>query len=364
MRIVFAGGGTGGHIYPALAVADEMKSRFDSFNPLFVGTRAGLESEIIEEFGYSLRFIVSGPMRGRKFWRRIGTLSGMAAGMIQSIIIISRFKPDLVIGFGGYASVSVVVAASVLGKAIVLQEQNSIPGLTNRMLSRFAERIYLGFNHAARFFSDREKLLHTGNPLRSVITEEYEGDAAAAFGLAGDLPVLLAFGGSQGASSLNRAALEYIRSTGGVQMIIQTGKRDYRMMKSELSGFGDRVFVTDYIKNIREAYEAADIVISRAGALSVSEIASVGIPAILVPYPFSADNHQVENARYLEEAGGAVMVEDSELSGERLGAILDNILSDRQRIGSMAEAARSRGINEAARKIVDDIESILERKSG
>jgi len=363
VKIVFASGGTGGHIYPAMAIADEMRDRFDSFNPLFVGTRAGLESEIIGELGYNLRFIVSGPMRGRKFWGRIGTLLGMAAGIVQSLIIVSRFKPDLVIGFGGYASASVVIAASLLGKAIVLQEQNSIPGLTNRLLSRFAERIYLGFDHASRYFRNSSKLLHTGNPLRSVITREYKGNAAAGFGLNRNLPILLVFGGSQGASSLNRAALEYIRSGAQVQMIIQTGKRDYSMMKSELSGLRNMVFVTDYIKNIREAYQAADIVLSRAGALSVSEIAAVGIPSILVPYPFSADRHQVENARYLEEAGGAVVVDDSEISGEKLGSIINNILSDRRKIRNMEEAARSRGISDAACKIVDDIEDILERKS-
>lgn len=364
MRVVFASGGTGGHIYPALALADEMKARYESFRPLFVGTRSGLESEIIPGSGYRLKYIVSGPMRGRRFWGRIGTLFGLSIGVIQAMIILFRFKPDLVIGFGGYASASVVIAAILLRKRIVLQEQNSIPGITNRLLAGAARRIYIGFEYASRYFRDMRRVLYTGNPLRGIITESYSGDPFSAFGLNFNMPTILVFGGSQGAHSLNRAALEYFRSNRNVQGIMQTGRRDYESVRSALGGCSESVFVTEYIGNIREAYEAADVVLARAGALSVSEIAAVGIPSILVPYPFSADDHQRINAAFLEEAGGAVTVEDSDLSGEKLGEILGPLLENRDKLERMKAAVSEIAPDNAAARIVDDIENILESERG
>jgi UDP-N-acetylglucosamine--N-acetylmuramyl-(pentapeptide) pyrophosphoryl-undecaprenol N-acetylglucosamine transferase len=364
MKVVFASGGTGGHIYPALALADEMRRRFDPFEPLFVGTGSGLESSLIGESGYHLKFIISGPVRGRSLLGRAGTIFGLAAGTVQALAILGRFRPDLVIGFGGYASASVVIAASVLRRTIVLQEQNSVPGMANRLLARSARRIYLGFGHAAGFFREPAKTVNTGNPLRRMITEEYTGDPHSAFRLDPALPVLLVFGGSQGASSLNRASVEYLKSERGVQGIIQTGRKDYRSIRDALSGCRERVFVTEYIDNIREAYETADIIISRAGALSVSEIAAVGVPSILVPYPHAADNHQMINARYLEEAGGAVIVKDSELSGEKLAGLMEELLNDSARLERMKQSARSLAAGDSSARIVDDIESLIGTERG
>ncbi|MBD3178761.1 MAG: undecaprenyldiphospho-muramoylpentapeptide beta-N-acetylglucosaminyltransferase [Candidatus Latescibacteria bacterium] len=363
MKVVFASGGTGGHIYPALAIADEMNSRYHSFDPLFVGTRSGLESELLSGCGYELKYIVSKPLRGRKFWGRVGTLAGLAAGIIQALVILTRFNPDLVIGFGGYASASVVIAGALLRKPVFLQEQNSIPGMANRVLSRLARRIYLGFEHAGDFFRDGRKLLHTGNPLRRMITENYTGNPHSAFGLNPGIPTLLVFGGSQGASSLNRAALEYFRSGADIQGIIQTGTNDFDKVKSALSELKEQVFVSEFIQNIREAYEAADIVLARAGALSVAEIASVGIPSILVPYPFAADDHQSVNARFLEESGGAVTVRDSELSGDKLRELLAQIIGDEGKLERMRSGAREKGAADAARRIVEDITGIMEGRA-
>ncbi len=361
MRVVFATGGTGGHLYPAIAVAEKMQERAGSFQPLFVGNRSGMELIDSRKYGFRSRSIISRSIRGRSLPGVIATLISLAAGTVQSLFILARFKPDLVMGFGGYASAAVVIASVLLRRRIVLQEQNSIPGTTNRLLARTALRIYLGFENAGRFLGDREaeKSIFTGNPLRRDITSPYSGDARKAFGLRTDIPVLLVFGGSQGARSLSRAAAEYFLENPQVQGIIQTGRAEYGRVAELLSGVGSRVFIAEYISNIREAYEAADMALARAGALSVSELAAVGLPSILVPYPHATDDHQTLNARYLEEGGGAVLIKDRYLYGDGLNEVINKIIDDKSKLESMGRAAKEKGIPGAASLIVDDIEKLL-----
>ena len=204
MKVLFAGGGTGGHVYPALAVADRLAEIHLRFEALFVGTRSGLESRIVPENGYRIEFITSRGVRGRGLAGKIRTLASLVPGVVQSSMILKRFNPDLVFGSGGYASAAVVFAAYLQRRKIVLQEQNSIPGLANRFLSPFAERIYLGFEKAASYLKKRKGVIYTGNPLRKSITEGGSKDPGASFGLNMDKPVLLVFGGSQGASTGRR----------------------------------------------------------------------------------------------------------------------------------------------------------------
>ena len=284
MRVLFAGGGTGGHVYPALAVADRLAEIHPRFEALFIGTRSGLESKIVPENGYRIEFITSRGVRGRGIAGKTRTLASLIFGVIQSSMILRRFNPDLVFGAGGYASVAVVFAAWLQRRKIVLQEQNSVPGLANRFLSPCAERIYLGFEKAVSYLKKRKGVIYTGNPLRRSITEGGSKDPEASFGLNREMPVLLVFGGSQGASTLNRVAVEYLLANDRVQGIIQTGKRDYSEVKRKLEPAGSRVFVSQYISEISDAYSVADIALARSGALSVSELIAVRLPSVLVPY--------------------------------------------------------------------------------
>lgn len=357
MKIVFTGGGTGGHVYPAISVADELKD--DGIKILFVGTRKGMEATAVRESGYEIRFILSRAVRGRGFFSKIVTLGAISVGFFQALFILSSFRPDIVFGAGGYASAAVVLAASLLRRRIVLQEQNSIPGMTNRLLAPMAERIYLGYPRARRYFKKRSGIRITGNPLRSKIKERKEGDRSE-FGLDSDTPVILVFGGSQGAHSLNATAVEYILVTEDVQLIIQTGKKDYLWVKEKLNGVMERVYISAYISKIDRAYRAADVAVSRAGALSVSELAAVGLPAVLVPYPYATDNHQFYNAEEAVEAGGAVMLEEWELNVRNLGRALDTVLSSPGKLARMSEAMLSVARRDASEIIADDIRSMCQ----
>ncbi len=359
VKIVFAGGGTGGHVYPALAVADALRRRIGDFEALFIGTKVGLEAKVVSEASYTMKFIHARGFRGRGVARKFLTLVGIAVGVVQAIWIVAANRPDLVFGAGGYASAAVVIAASFLGKTIVLQEQNSIPGMTNRMLASRAARIYLGFERAAEMFGDHPGLVVTGNPLRRSVLDDVEGDPKAAFGLDAQGPVLLVFGGSQGSHSLNRAAVDFFLRSGDVQGIVQTGLRDYGWVRDRLRDVGGRVFVSPYISNIHVAYRAADVALARAGALSISELSAVGLPSILVPYPYAADDHQVSNARILVETGGAVMITDGELSGEALEATVAALMNDPERLRRMKEALSTIARRDAAGRIAEDICALL-----
>jgi UDP-N-acetylglucosamine--N-acetylmuramyl-(pentapeptide) pyrophosphoryl-undecaprenol N-acetylglucosamine transferase len=363
-RIVFAGGGTGGHVYPAISIADELRRRFTGFSALFVGTSSGLEARVVPGAGYDIRFIFSRGVRGRGPVGKALTMLGLSVGVAQAIHILSRFKPDLVFGAGGYASAAVVIAASLLRKRIVLQEQNSIPGLTNRKLASRAERIYLGFEKALEYLGGRNHVMVTGNPLRRQILSEPEEDPRGAFGLAPDRPVLLVFGGSQGARRLNRAAVEYFLAEPGMQGIIQTGSADHGWVGERLRAAAGRVYAAPYIERIDLAYRAADAALARAGALSVSELAAVGLPAILVPYPFAADNHQHYNAEALVETGGAVMIADGDLSPSTLAEALGGMLGDPERLAAMKRALLESAPRDPAGAIADDIESLVGKMSG
>ena len=354
MKVIFTGGGTGGHLYPALALADEMKARIHPFEALFVGTKLGLEEKILSEYGYKSRLISSSGMRGKKFFGMVNTMFRLAVGIFQSLIIQLKYKPDIVIGFGGYASAAVVISSYILRRPVLLQEQNSVPGITNRYLSRVAARVYLGFESSVKYFKKTENLLVTGNPLRRIMTDKYSGKPYESFGLKESLTTLLVFGGSQGARSLNHAAVEYFLSNKDVQGIVQTGSREFEWVKEKLEGVSG-VFVCDYILNIRDAYEVADVALARSGALSVSELAAIGLPSILVPYPYSVDDHQTVNARYLESAGAAVIIKDSELNGEKLAGVMNEFVKDTGRLEAMKESALKAGIKDATARIVDDI---------
>ncbi len=355
MRIVFAAGGTGGHILPALSVADELRSRAGGLETLFVGTRAGLESRLVPAGGYEIRFIAAKGVRGKGAAARLRGAAGIAVGFFQSLALLGRFKPDVVYGSGGYASAAVVLAASCLRRRIVIQEQNSIPGLTNRLLARYARKIYLGFEMAAGYFKNHRGLVATGNPLRASVLAGGRVDARAEFGIGGEGPVLLVFGGSQGARTLNRAAAEYLLAHPNVRGIVQTGEQDFAWMRERLAAADGRVRVRPYLESMDRAYAAATVCLARAGALTVSELAATAVPSILVPYPHAADDHQSHNAAYLAEAGGAIVLRDADLNADSLAAVLDPLLADPARLAAMRRALAGAARRDAAKAIAADV---------
>jgi UDP-N-acetylglucosamine--N-acetylmuramyl-(pentapeptide) pyrophosphoryl-undecaprenol N-acetylglucosamine transferase len=283
----------------------------------------------------------------------------LAVGIAQSIGIISKFKPDLVFGSGGYASVAAVSAAWLSRKTVVLQEQNSVPGLANRLLAPMAKRVYLGFGKAEKYFKEGTPLLLTGNPLRRSIAPGPAEEARSTFGLSKDAPVLLVFGGSQGAITLNRAAAGYILARKGIQAIVQTGTSCFEEVKSLLKEAEGRVYVSPYIDEIDKAYSASDVALARAGALSVSELAAARLPSVLVPYPHSADDHQTLNAEVLVEAGGGVMIRDRDLDARTLAEAMDPIFDDESLRLRMRESLAKIPASSSAALIADDIEKLV-----
>jgi UDP-N-acetylglucosamine--N-acetylmuramyl-(pentapeptide) pyrophosphoryl-undecaprenol N-acetylglucosamine transferase len=358
MRVVFAGGGTGGHLYPALAVADELSSRDAGFDAVFVGTGRGIESRVIPGTRYGLELISSRGARGRGAAGKAVTGAALLKGIAQSMGIIRRFSPDIVFGSGGYASVAAVSAAWLMRKTIVLQEQNSIPGLANRTLAPAARRVYLGFEGARGYFRKGAPVLVTGNPLRGDISPGKDTAARKHFGLSAGGAVILVFGGSQGAMTLSRAAAEYLLRRDDLQAIVQTGEKGYEEIRDRLAGAVGRVLVSPFIDDIGRAYAAADAAIARAGALSVSELAEAGLPSVLVPYPHSADDHQTRNAEVLVEAGGAMMIEDSKLDAGSLGTALDRMLDTPGKLDGMRAALSVFQGRRAAAVIADDMQRL------
>jgi UDP-N-acetylglucosamine--N-acetylmuramyl-(pentapeptide) pyrophosphoryl-undecaprenol N-acetylglucosamine transferase len=355
MRIVFAAGGTGGHILPALAVADELRARASGLETLFVGTRSGLERRLVSAAGYEIRYISARGVRGKGAAARIRSAASIAVGFFQSLSLLRWYKPDVVYGSGGYASAAVVLAASCLRIKIVIQEQNSIPGLTNRLLARHARRIYLGFEKASGYFGNHRGLVVTGNPLRAEIVPRGPVDVRAEFGIAGSGPVLLVFGGSQGARTLNRAAAEYLLDRPDARAVIQTGDQDYAWMRERLGALSSRVCVRAYFEAMHRAYAAATVCLARAGALTVSELSAAAVPSILVPYPHAADDHQSYNASFLAEAGGAIVIRDSDLNKDALAAVLDPLLADPARLAAMRSALERSARKDAAARIAVDV---------
>jgi UDP-N-acetylglucosamine--N-acetylmuramyl-(pentapeptide) pyrophosphoryl-undecaprenol N-acetylglucosamine transferase len=358
MRIVFAAGGTGGHILPALSVADELRARAGDLEALFVGTRSGLESRLVPAGGYPIRFISAKGVRGKGAAARLRSAASIAVGFFQSLALLGRFKPDVVYGSGGYASAAVVLAASCLRKRIVIQEQNSIPGLTNRLLARHARKMYLGFDKAASYFRGHRGLVVTGNPLRASVLAPGRADARVDFGIEGEGPVLLVFGGSQGARTLNRAAAEYLLARSNVRGIVQTGEQDLAWMRERLAAVSGRVCVRSYFEAMDRAYAVATVCLARAGALTVSELAAAAVPSILVPYPHAADDHQSHNAAHLADAGGAIVLRDADLNADSLAAALDPLLADPVRLAAMRRSLERAARKDAAKTIAADVLAI------
>jgi len=367
MKVLIAGGGTGGHVFPGIAVAEELKAHHPNVDVLFVGGRRGLEASAVPEAGFRLRTLATAGFARTRPWTWPWAAVVNLFGLVQAVWLVLTERPRAVLGTGGYVSGPVSVAAKMLGVPLLLQEQNSIPGLTNRWLSRIADEVHLSFIEARSFFPRRDHLRVTGNPVRSVILSGEKEQALREFRLDRERQTLFIFGGSLGAKRLNAAALDALRKLKGrvaVQCILQTGREDFEPVQRAVAAEQLPATVLAFVKKMHLAYAAADLVVCRAGAMTLAEIAVCGRPSILVPYPYAAHDHQRVNAANLADRGAAVMIDEGELSGERLAQEIAHLLADRQLLSRMSTNARLFARPDAAARLARSLVSWAEGHHG
>ena len=363
-RIILSGGGTGGHIYPAVAVAEALKRHYgDEVELLFVGAEGKMEMEKIPALGYN---IVGLPILGiqRKFtWKNLTVPFRLIGSILKARKVIRRFRPDAVVGFGGYASGPVLWTAQQMGVPTLIQEQNSFAGVANKLLSRKAKRICVAYDGMERFFS-AEKIVMTGNPLRGSFGRAAVNhkEALAHYGFNEELPVVLVVGGSLGTRTLNNMMKRWVASLDGkapVQVIWQTGKFYEREMREFLAEHPtENIWQGAFIERMDYAYEAANLVISRSGACTVSELCLVGKPTLFVPSPNVAEDHQTKNAMALVEKDAAVMVRDGEAVERAIDEALA-LLANPERLLSLSKNIEKLAIADSADRIVAEIKKLF-----
>jgi UDP-N-acetylglucosamine--N-acetylmuramyl-(pentapeptide) pyrophosphoryl-undecaprenol N-acetylglucosamine transferase len=365
MKVVVAGGGTGGHIYPAVAVLERLRTGVENLDVTFLGTRRGLEGGIVPRLGYSMRAIVSRPLPAIKNADFVFSLIAASVGFVQSLIIMMSNRPHVVIGTGGYASGPVVLAARVLGIPILLIEPNSVPGRTISLLSRYADEIDLGFKETVRYFERGTNLRVTGVPIRASLGGGRRAEGLERFGLAGDRKTVFVFGGSRGAESINRAVIEAARLLADrrdLQLLVQTGRDGYARVEESLKKLEMPSSVHAFIDDMRLAYAAADLVVCRSGASAVAEVTACGLPAILIPYPHATGGHQESNARLLEEAGAARVILDCDLDGDALARAIVSMITDPDLVRRMSDNSRRLGNPRAADEIASRLLDLARKK--
>ncbi len=362
MRMLVAGGGTGGHVFPGIALAEEVVGRHPQNDVVFAGTARGLEAEVVPAAGFPIELIRVQGLKGKGLAALLTGLLVLPRAFLQSLRILRKWRPDVVVGVGGYASGPVVLAAWLLRVPTALQEQNALPGLTNRLLGRFVQAAFTAFPQAGRYFG-RAQVHQLGNPIRRQLLENYMHPSVAH-----DRPRLLVFGGSQGAHALNMRVVEALPHLADLRdrlrITHQTGVSDREAVERATRAVGFEPDVRAFITDMSAAYAAADLVVCRAGATTLAELTVCRKPSILVPFPAAADNHQVKNAESLVEAGAAVMIEERDLTGEVLAAEIRAILTDPERREAMARAAGRLGSPQAASEITDVCTQLVERRWG
>jgi UDP-N-acetylglucosamine--N-acetylmuramyl-(pentapeptide) pyrophosphoryl-undecaprenol N-acetylglucosamine transferase len=374
VKVVFAGGGTGGHLYPAIAIADALRERGAAID--FIGTADRLEATIVPQAGYPLHTVASRPLTRKLSPELARTIGDNLAGTRASLRLLRDLHPEIIVATGGYVCFPVVFAARLLRTvgairpALALLEPNVTPGLTNRLVAPMVDEIWGAFGAAQSRFG--AKYQTTGIPVRASLRELPTREAARArLGLRSDVSTLLAIGGSQGARSINDAVLALIKAgdlPAGWQVLHVTGERDYALVADIVNKNAsawpdaDRVVVRPYLHDMADAYAAADLVLARAGASTLGELIATGRPAVLVPYPHAAEDHQTANARHIEETGAAVVVTDGELKTGRLLKLLPEIMAA-ERLRTMRDAARTLRYADPLATILARVDALTARKN-
>jgi UDP-N-acetylglucosamine--N-acetylmuramyl-(pentapeptide) pyrophosphoryl-undecaprenol N-acetylglucosamine transferase len=356
-----AAGGTGGHIFPGIAIADEIRRRDPSIDITFAGTARGLESSLLPKLGWPLMLMGSHSIKDKGLLGKIFALLRLPFSVLRATLVLAVERPVLVVGIGGYAAAPLVFAAWIVRVPVVLVEPNAIAGMTNRKLGRLAKRVFVAFDEARKYFADGKAVV-TGVPIRSEVLE-----AKRASGKTGETKTLFVFGGSQGAMKLNNAmsaAAEKLSGMGRkINIIHQTGGSiDPAEMEAAYAKSGIEAEVMTFCDRIWDCYGKADLVIARSGANTVAELSALGIPSILVPYPYAADDHQRANAMALVRSGGSRMVDDGDCDGARMALEIEGLLKDAGKLTRMAQGAASLGKPDAAARIAGECIGIIESK--
>jgi len=358
MRCVVAGGGTGGHLFPGIAIAEAFEEREPGNEVLFIGTEKGIEMRVLAGGRFPLRTIRVLPFKGRSFWGKMKALGAIPLAISEALSVLRGFQPQMVLGVGGYASGPALLAAYLLGIHRAIHEQNMVPGMTNRILKWFSQRIFVSFEETRRYFPEKKTRV-TGNPIRK------EFLSCSSKPPRGDRFTVLIFGGSAGAHRINEAVIASLSSlqeiNRSLRFIHQTGREDLKFVSK---GYGEKGFdarVQAFFEDMVAQYQASDLVICRAGASTIAEIAVCGKAALLIPYPFAAHQHQLINARRLAELGAARMIEDKDLTGHALAQTILHLYSHREELRSMEKAIEQVGRPRAAREIADHCYALMER---
>jgi len=355
LSIVIAGGGTGGHLYPGIAVAREVLRREPSAVITFAGTARGIEARVVPREGFELDLLRSAGLKGTSPAARVRGLALLPLGGLDAWQLLSKRRPDLVIGVGGYSSGPVVLTAALRGIPTMLLEQNAVPGLTNRLLARVVSAAAVNFDTTASFFGRRAFV--AGNPIRQEFFSATARDLATAGSSGGTPPRVLIFGGSQGAHAINMAmvaaAPRLAERGGGVAFTHQTGERDLERVRDGYRQTGFVARVEPFLYEMDREMTEADLIVSRAGATTLAELTAAGKPSVLIPLPTAADDHQRKNAEVLQQAGAAEVIEQRDLSGDLLAERILALVIDRDRRERMSRAALALARPQAARLIVD-----------
>ncbi len=366
MRILITGGGTAGHINPGLSIAKFIKAKQPDCEIAFAGTSRGLESKLVPREGFRLLLIDA-----RGFKRKLSldvfiTLKDNIKGFVKAFRELKKYKPDVVIGTGGYVCGPVIMSAFLMGIPSIIHEQNVLPGVTNRILAKIATRIAISYPESEKYFKNREKIILTGNPVRMELLDTDKPTARKELEIPEGSRVVVIFGGSRGALNINRSVVSMLReyyNKGDFNLYFATGEDQYSEVIKMLDGFSDpHVNVVPYIYNADIVYPAADLVVSRAGAITCSELTALGLPSVMIPSPYVTANHQEYNARFLEKRGAVCVILEKDLNGKLLYKKIKSLLSDSARLSDMSANSKSLGVIDAAEKIYTLVKGLIAQK--
>jgi UDP-N-acetylglucosamine--N-acetylmuramyl-(pentapeptide) pyrophosphoryl-undecaprenol N-acetylglucosamine transferase len=351
MKLIIAGGGTGGHLFPGIAIAEEFLGMNPANEVLFVGTSHGIEARLLPKLGYPLELISASGMKGMGSLKKLIGAGRMLYGYSQSRKILKKFQPDLVLGVGGYASAPLVLAARGMGIKRFIHEQNAMPGLANKLLGRFVDRVFISMKESQEYFPKDSTLL-TGNPIRKEILWGFQERVRTT----DDSFSLLVFGGSAGAHRINTTLLEALPFLSGVKERLrithQTGEKDLVPVREAYRNLGFPAQVTSFIDNMSAAYGAADLVVCRAGATTIAEVTACGKGCIFIPFPYATDDHQRKNAESLVNRGAGFMILEEDLTGETLAREILELMAHPEKLADVEKSARGLAQLDAAQAIV------------
>ncbi len=364
MKILLTGGGTGGHIYPAIAIGDKIRKKYPNSDILYVGTKKGLESELVPKAGFTFKTITVSGFRRKLSIDNLKTLRDLVLGLNQARRIIDEFKPDIVVGTGGYVCGPIVLIAALKNIKTVIHEQNVIPGVTNKILGKLTDKIFISFEESINFFNNNKVIL-AGNPVREDFNSINTVNCKRKLKLDNSRLTILSFGGSRGAKKINDTMVEVIKMLNDIKdvsLIHITGKYYYNDIINTLKGtidLNENIKIYPYIHNMPEVMGAADLIISRAGAITLAEITTLGKASILVPSPNVVNNHQEHNARVLEKNGAAFVFLEQDFVTKDLVELILKLKNDKIKLKNMSDASKRLGGKDSAEIILNSIENFI-----